>query len=69
VPGSPFPSGEFTQGVVVNSSGDFVYVTSGFQVLGYSIGTSGELIPLTGSPFAAPDFLVSLTADHSGHFL
>jgi len=69
VPGSPFASGAFTQGVAVDSSGEFFYVTAGFQVLGYSIGMNGELIPLAGSPFVAPGFLVSLTLDRSGHLV
>jgi 6-phosphogluconolactonase len=69
VPGSPFASGPSTQGVAVDLSGEFVYVTEGFDVLGYSIGASGELVPLAGSPFAAPGFLVSLTMDRSGHFV
>jgi 6-phosphogluconolactonase (cycloisomerase 2 family) len=68
-PGSPFPSGEFTQGIAVSSSGEFAYVSAGFQVLGYSIGPNGVLTPLPESPFPAPDFLVSLTTDQSGHFV
>ena len=69
VPGSPFATGSFTQGIVVNSSGEFVYISSGFQILGYSVGADGSLTPLPNSPYPAPAFLVSLTADHSGHFL
>jgi 6-phosphogluconolactonase len=69
VPGSPFPTADFTQGVAVNSSGDFVYISAGFQILGFAIGASGDLTPLPDSPFPAPSFLVSLTTDHSGHFL
>ncbi len=70
VPGSPFPSGQFTGGVAVDLSGEFVYVAEGFEVLGYSIGMSGELIPLAGSPFAGPGFFLdSLTMDRSGHFV
>jgi 6-phosphogluconolactonase len=69
VPGSPFPSADLTQGVAVDSSGEFLYVSAGFQVLGYSIGASGDLTPLPSSPFPAPGFLVSLITDLSGRFL
>jgi 6-phosphogluconolactonase len=69
IPGLPFPSGDSTQGIVVNSSGEFVYVTAGSQVLGYSVGAGGELTPLPSSPFPAAGFLVSLTTDQSGHFV
>lgn len=69
VPGSPFASGNSTQGIVVSSSGEFLYVTAGFGVLGYSIETSGQLVPLAGSPFPASGFLVSLGQDKRGHYL
>ena len=57
----------FSQGVAVSPSGEFVYVTQGFQVLGFAIGAGGVLTPLPTSPFPAPAFLVSLTFDRSGH--
>jgi 6-phosphogluconolactonase len=66
-PGSPFATGNFSQGVAVSPSGEFVYVTQGFQVLGFAIGAGGVLTPLATSPFPAPAFLVSLTFDRSGH--
>ena len=69
VPGSPFATGDSTGGVAVDSSGSFVYVAQGFEVLGYSIGIGGVLTPLAGSPFAAPGFLVSLTLDRTGRFV
>jgi 6-phosphogluconolactonase len=69
VPGSPFVSGDFTQGLAFDPSGEFVYVTEGSAVLGYSLGVSGELIPLAGSPYASPGFLVSLATDRSGHYI
>lgn len=64
-PGSPFATGDFSQGVAVSPSGEFVYVTQGFQVLGFAIGAGGVLTPLATSPFPAPAFLVSLTFDRS----
>jgi 6-phosphogluconolactonase len=69
VAGSPFASGDSTQGLTFDPSGDFVYVSQGFNVLGYSVGTNGELALLAGSPYAAPGFLVSLTTDRSGHYV
>jgi DNA-binding beta-propeller fold protein YncE len=69
VPGSPFASGDFTGGLAIDSSGSFVYVAQGFEVLGYSIGMGGVLTPLAGSPFAAPGFLESLTLDQTGRFV
>lgn len=67
VSGSPFATGDFTQGVAVSPSGEFVYVTEGFQVLGFAVGLGGTLMPLPTSPFPAPAFMVSLTFDRSGH--
>jgi len=69
VPGSPFATSDFTQGVSVDSSGSFVYVSAGFEVLGYSIGAAGDLTPLSGSPYVSPGFLVSITVDRTGHFV
>jgi 6-phosphogluconolactonase len=69
VPGSPFASGDSTQGIAFDPSGDFVYVTQGFNVLGYSIAANGGLAPLASSPYAAPGFLVSLVTDRSGHYV
>jgi 6-phosphogluconolactonase len=69
VPGSPFPTGEFTGGVAFDRSGEFLYVTAGFQVLGFSIQKGGVLAPLATSPFPAPGFLVSLTLDRTGQHL
>jgi 6-phosphogluconolactonase len=69
VPGSPFASGDFTQGLAFDPSGDFVYVSQGSNVLGYSIGAGGALVPLASSPYAAPGFLVSLTTDRSGRYV
>jgi 6-phosphogluconolactonase len=66
-PGSPFATGDSTQGVAVSPSGEFVYVTQGFQVLGFAVGAGGVLTPLPTSPYPAPGFLVSLTFDRSGH--
>jgi 6-phosphogluconolactonase len=67
VPGSPFATGDFTQGVAVSPSGEFVYVTQGSQVLGYSVGLGGVVVPLPASPFPATGGMVSLTFDRSGH--
>ncbi len=54
--GSPFATGDFSQGVAVSPSGEFVYVTQGFQVLGFSIGAGGVLTPLWRYRFRRPRF-------------
>jgi 6-phosphogluconolactonase len=75
VPGSPFAAGSFPRSVAVDPSGKFVYVAnecvpcSNGSVSAYTIdGTTGALSPVSGSPFAAGSFPVSVAVDPSGKF-
>lgn len=54
VPGSPFPAGPAANKVAVHTAGRFLYVSnySGNSISGYSIGQTGALTALAGSPFS-----------------
>jgi 6-phosphogluconolactonase len=74
VPGSPFTTGQFPQGLAVSPNGQFLYVPAqaANAVWGYSIDAStGALAQSTGSPFetgvggAMPEALI---VDASGKF-
>jgi len=56
VPGSPFSSGARPEGVVVDPQGRFVFVgnQAANSISVFSIGSSGALTQVAGSPFAAP---------------
>lgn len=56
LPGSPFLAGDFPEGVAVEPTGRFLYVTNSnsnnVSVFGID-ATTGALTPVSGSPFAA----------------
>jgi len=76
VPGSPFAADFFPRGFAIDPHDKFLYVgiASSFmgdstEVMAFSIGSSGTLTPVAGSPFTAARNPVSLAVDSSGKFL
>lgn len=69
VAGSPFPTGQFTQGIAFDPAGVFVYISAGDEVLGFAIKSGGALAPLSTSPYASPGFLVALQLDKFGRHI
>ena len=75
VPGSPFPAGPSPASVAVDPSGRFAYVVNDSNVpevpgtiSAFTIGSSGALAPVPGSPFAAGDTPDSVVVDPTGRF-
>jgi 6-phosphogluconolactonase len=72
VPGSPFPAGAQPEQVVVDPSGQFLYVSniSGGSISGFTISSStGALAAIPGSPFPAGGDPDGLVVHPSGKFL
>ena len=77
VPGSPFyDAGGIPVSVTVDPTGRFVYVANSGSIAGvpgnvsaYSIGSSGALTPVPGSPFAAGVDPLSVAVDPTGRFV
>jgi 6-phosphogluconolactonase (cycloisomerase 2 family) len=76
VPGSPFPADFFPRVFAVDPLGKFLYVgiATSFmgdstEIMAFSIGPSGTLTPVPGSPFNAGRNPVALAIDGSGKFL
>lgn len=71
--GSPFSVPFFPQNMTTDGLGNYLYVTSystnhtGSQIAAYTIGSSGSLTAVQGSPFAYPMWQVQ--GDSSGNFL
>jgi 6-phosphogluconolactonase (cycloisomerase 2 family) len=72
VPGSPFPAGEGTTGIVVDPSGRFLYAANyyDYTVSAYSIQpTTGALTQLNGSPYPTVPEPQAIAVDPAGRFL
>jgi DNA-binding beta-propeller fold protein YncE len=69
VSGSPFATGQFTQGIAFDPAGEYVYISAGDEVLGYVIKSGGALAPQSTSPYPSPGFLVALQLDKFGRHL
>ena len=71
VPGSPFPAGARSDGMTVDPTGRFVYVTnrSSNDISAFAIdATTGALTPIAGSPFAAGVGAIWVAVDPTGQF-
>jgi 6-phosphogluconolactonase (cycloisomerase 2 family) len=79
VPGSPFAAGANPVSAAVDPSGKFLYVANGSElcpacpgantVSAYTIGATGALTPIAGSPFAAGAGPFSVAVDPTGRFV
>jgi 6-phosphogluconolactonase len=76
VPGSPFPTDFFPRAFAIDPSSKFLFVgiSSSFvgdstEVMAFTIGSSGALIAVPGSPFTAGRNPIAPTVDSSGRFL
>jgi 6-phosphogluconolactonase (cycloisomerase 2 family) len=74
IAGSPFSIGSFLSGMVIDPSGQFLYVVdhgSGSSgIFAYAINpTTGVLAPITGSPFATGSSPFSITITPSGQYV
>jgi 6-phosphogluconolactonase (cycloisomerase 2 family) len=64
-------SGNGPRGVVVDPTGTYVYVANYADgtISGYTIGSSGALTAISGSPFTAPASVSALGADNTGAYI
>lgn len=72
IAGSPFPAGLSSDSVIVDPTGQFVYVANhdSNDVSAYSIDpTSGTLTPIPGAPFPAGAGPHGVTVDPTGQFV
>src|SRR5271170_3803033 len=73
VTGSPFAAGTGPSGVLVDSTGAYVYVTNSGtganSISGYVLAANGTLTPITGSPFATGTTPVDIAEDASGKYV
>jgi 6-phosphogluconolactonase (cycloisomerase 2 family) len=76
VPGSPFAADFFPRTFAIDPLGKFLYVgiASSFmgdstEVMAFSIGSSGALTPVPGSPFTAGRNPLAVATDAAGKFL
>jgi 6-phosphogluconolactonase len=74
VPGSPFAAGSFSNSVAVDPYGKYAYVVdpafgaASGSIYAYSIGSTGALTPVAGSPFTAGAQPVYIVVDSKGQF-
>jgi 6-phosphogluconolactonase len=80
-PGSPFATGPYPVSVAVSADGSFVYVANYACAFGagcgatqssvsaYTVDSTGDLVPVPGSPFATGIGSVSVSIGPSGHFV
>ena len=71
VTGSPFKTGNGPTGLVLDSSGDYLYVTNkgDSTISGYSLSASGGLTALGSSPFGTGSLPLAMSLDQSKKFL
>ncbi len=73
VTGSPFAAGTGPSGVVVDSTGTYVYVTNSGtganSISGYVLGANGTLTEITGSPFKTGTTPVDIAEDSTGKYV
>jgi DNA-binding beta-propeller fold protein YncE len=71
VTGSPFAAGSQPFSVVVNSAGTDVYVANQIDstISGYSVGSTGALTQLSGSPYTSGSSVDALAVDNSKAYL
>jgi 6-phosphogluconolactonase len=73
VSGSPYPTGTGSAGVIVDSTGSYVYVANkgSNNISGFALtATSGQLTPISGSPFSSGGQLpIAFTGDNTKKFL
>jgi 6-phosphogluconolactonase len=71
VSGSPFAAGTGPTGVLVDSSGSYVYVTNRTDntVSGFVLAANGTLTEITGSPFATGTTPIDIAEDASGKYV
>ncbi|WP_134662924.1 MULTISPECIES: PKD domain-containing protein [unclassified Amycolatopsis] len=71
IPGSPYPSGGNTHGVVITPDSHRLYVpnTTSNTVTGWTIGAGGHLTPLPGSPYPMPAMPGRVTLSADGKYL
>ncbi len=71
VSGSPFKSGNGPTGLVLDSTGDYLYVTNkgDATISGYTVSASGALTALASSPFATGALPLALSLDQTKTFL
>lgn len=69
--GSPFKSGNGPTGFVLDSTGDYLYVTNkgDSTISGYSVSASGALTALAASPFKTGTLPLAMSLDQSKKFL
>ena len=75
VPGSPFPADFFPRAFVIDPASKFLYagIASSFmgdstEIMAFSIGPTGTLTTVPGSPFSAGRTSIALSIDHSGKY-
>jgi 6-phosphogluconolactonase len=73
VTGSPFATGTGPSGVLVDSTGTYVYVTNSGtganSISGYVLGANGTLTEISGSPFVTGTTPVDIAEDSSGKYV
>jgi 6-phosphogluconolactonase len=73
VTGSPFAAGTGPSGVLVDSTGAYVYVTNSGtganSISGYVLAANGTLTPIAGSPFATGTTPVDIAEDSTGKYV
>jgi 6-phosphogluconolactonase len=73
VSGSPYSAGTGPAGVIVDSTGSYVYVANkgSNNISGFALtATSGQLIPISGSPFSSGGQLpIAFVSDNTKQFL
>jgi 6-phosphogluconolactonase (cycloisomerase 2 family) len=66
---SSAPTGSNPQGLTIDPSGRFVYVSAVEGIYGYTLSPSGSLAAIPGSPFIAGGDPVAVAVDPIGRFL
>src|SRR5262249_29043856 len=76
VPGSPFPADFFPRAFAIDPASKFLYagIASSFmgdstEIMAFSIGPTGALTAVPGSPFSAGRNPIALSIDRSGKYL
>jgi 6-phosphogluconolactonase (cycloisomerase 2 family) len=71
VSGSPYKTATGPYGVLVDSTGSYVYVTNRTEgnISGFSLSSTGALTPITGSPFATGAFPEEMVEDKTDAYL
>lgn len=71
VPGSPFPTPDFPDGIVASPDGHHLFVAAPMAnaVAAYAVRANGSLAEVKGSPFTAGELPAGITTSPDGRFL